>query len=476
MELTDIDMGQLVLSQVVHNKHYASKVVPYLEASYFTDKTEAAIAETIINYQSKYSKTPNNQEIVVEMKMRPDVNKMDQNVLHNVLGSNGYQATDQEWLIKNSEKFIRRRRVSNAFAQTYGDFDSGKDIDDIAMVFQEALSFSFDGSIGRSYVRDSDERWGMYTAADARISTMIAMIDRITNGGICKGTLNCFLAGTGVGKSLMMCDMAAKMAKSGLKVLYISNEMAEIKIEERIDANLLDIDVSSLRTIPKDVYEDKMRKVVQEMSMVGGDIITKQYPTSTAHSGHFHTLLVEAKNAGIEFDIVFIDYLNICASKRSNASDSSYTKIKNIAEELRALAIIWDLPIITATQTNRGGQNSTDLDFEDVSESHGLAATLDLFLGLIASEEMQEMGRIMVRQIKNRYGDTNFYKRFPIGVERSKMRIYNVRETEVTDASPTQAATSAPNQKSAIEAAKEKVSTAQTGVLDFSVLGSSKPN
>lgn len=468
-DLADVDMGQLVLYSTVHNAHYASKVIPYLSPDYFVDDTERAIAETVVNFHKKYHKSPNNKEVVVEMRERKDVNSLDKNVIHDVLSAGAYNVTDNDWLIAHTEKYIRRRRVSIAFEQTYTKFDRGEAFDDIANVFQDALTFTFDNSIGHSFINNAHERYEFYTAETERVSLMLTMMDKVTGGGVSRGTLNCYLAGTGVGKSLVMCDQAAKMAMAGYKVLYLSLEMAEKKLAMRIDANLMDVDINKIKYMSQEEYDDKLNEAIRKMSLKGGDIVFKQYPTSTAHAGHFHNLLIEAKNKGIEFDVIFVDYINICASNRSRPSDNSYTRIKNIAEELRALAVMWDVPIISATQTNKDGQTSSDLDFGDVSESHGLSATLDFLWGLIATEEMRAMGRIMVRQIKSRYGDVDYFKRFPIGVERMKMRLFNLKEAEANAANATQAAKPDPSKKSAME--KD-----QPAALDFSVLGTNVPD
>ncbi|AGG58168.1 DNA primase-helicase subunit [Vibrio phage henriette 12B8] len=471
MELADIDIGQIVLHSTVHNPHYASKVVSYISPDYFSDNTERAIAETIIEFHQKYHKTPNHKEVVVMMRERSDVNQLDRTVLTDVLSAGAYNVTDNDWLIENTERYIRRRRVALAFEQTYGEFEKGDEVNDIANIFQIAQTFSFDSSIGHSYIKDAGLRYEYYTAESSRVSLMIAMMDKVTSGGVIGGTLNCYLAGTGTGKSLVMCDQAAKMAMAGYRVLYISLEMAEMGLAQRIDANLMDVDINKIKHMSQEDYDAKLNDAVQKMTLRGGDIIFKQYPTSTAHAGHFNNLLIEARNKGIEFDVIFVDYINICASNRSRPSDNSYTKIKNIAEELRALAIMWDVPVITATQTNKDGQTSADLDFGDVSESHGLSATLDFLWGLIATEEMKSMGRIMVRQIKSRYGDVNYYKRFPVGVERSKMRLFNLKESESNAANATQSAKPDPAQKSTMEKLNDS-----TPELDFGVLGSSTPD
>lgn len=480
MNITDVDFGRLIITMVVKSPVYASKVVPYLKKEYFNDETEVAIVDTISKFFSDYNKAPNPKEIVADMQQRKDITHLDRNIVNDIFSSDSYAVTDLEWLMNRTENFIKRARMANAFAKTFEQFEKGEPVEYIPEQFQEALNFSFDLTLGRSYVNDRHDRYELYTSSGAKKSLMLAMLNRITHGGVEDGTLNCLLAGTGVGKSMFMCDLACKMAKSGMKVLYISMEMAEHKIEQRVDANLMDVDVNLLAKLSKEEYTNILESNIREMITRGGDIVTKQYPTSSAHAGHFHMLITEYKNRGMEFDMVFIDYLNICDCKRNVPASDTYTRVKCIAEELRALAIIHNFPIITATQTNRSGQNATDLDFEDVSESHGLAATLDLFLGLISSEELEAAGRIQVRQIKNRYGDKNTWKRFPIGVERAKMRFYDLRESEANAANVTQAATAEPSAKKPKDDGQLLEQNQNTGGLnamfDMSVLGKSSPD
>lgn len=425
--IADAEMSSIVLANTVRNDHFAQKIIPYLDVNFFANDTESAICKVIVEYHAQYSKAPSPKETVVMLKDLPNVNALDKNVVNDVLGKDSYMVESQEWLEAYTEKFIRRRRVSLAFEQTYGDFEEGGDVDSYANVFQEAIAFHFDNSVGHDLVEDCHLRFDMYTSDEDRKSLYLEMLDLITNGGVPSGTLNCFLAGTGVGKSLIMCDIAAKAALDGNKVLYISLEMAELRLAERLEANLMDVELSQMKKLSKSEFTVKQQHYIAKMKAKGGTCVFKQYPTSSAHAGHFRNLLIEAKNKkGIEFDYIFIDYLNICATARGNASDNSYTKIKNIAEELRALAVEFDVPIITATQTNRGGQNATELNFEDVSESHGLAATLDLLVGLISTEEWEAVNKLMLTQIKNRYGDTNYYKKFMVGIERGKMRLYDL--------------------------------------------------
>lgn len=459
-KIADSEMSSILLCNIIKNGHYASKIMPYLDENYFSDNTERMITKTLIDFYNKYSNVPSSNEIVAHMKENNWVRDLDKNIVNDVLGD-GYIITSQEWLVENTERFIRRRRVSLAFESTYGDFEAGESVDDFANVFQEAISFQFDNSVGHSLVTDADTRYDLYTSDEDRVSLQLEMLDLITSGGVPMGTLNCFLAGTGVGKSMIMCSMAAMMGMAGKKILYISLEMAELRLAERLECNLMDVPLKDMKNMSREAFSAKQQAYIEQLKSCGGDVFFKQYPTSSAHAGHFRNLLIEYKNKlGITFDCIFIDYLNICSTARGTAGDNSYTKVKNIAEELRALAIEFEVPIITATQTNRGGQSTTSLDFEDVSESHGLAATLDLLIGLVSTEEWEEVGKMMCIQIKNRYGDTNFFKKFMVGVDRKKMRFYNLKME----------ATNEVNQgKSTVDP------SVATSKLDLSVLGIKSP-
>ena len=461
--IADGEMGSIVLNNIINNTTYASKVLPYLSADYFVEETECCIAQVLIDYHSLYGKSPNVREIVVELKELPQIIKLDKNTVNDVLGNGAYIVTDNEWLTKHTEKFIQRRRIGQAFEKTYGDFEAGNILDSIANVFQEALSFSFDNSIGHNFILDSHLRYDLYCSEEERISFYLEMMDLVTGGGVGKGTLNVFLAGTGVGKSLLMCSIAAAQAMAGKKVLYISLEMAELKLAERLESNLMDVPLNSLKHMSKEDFTLRQNIYIKKMDSLGGNIIFKQYPTSSAHAGHFRNLLIECKNKlDLDFDVIYIDYLNICATNRGVSGDNSYTKVKNIAEEVRALAVEFQVPIISATQTNRSGQESSDLSFDDVSESHGLSATVDLLFGLMSNEEWEKTGKVMVGQIKNRYGDLNYYKKFMIGVERSKMRLYDLKREASNEVNVGQSSTT------------NSTKGADFGAIDLSVLGNAR--
>ena len=463
MSVSDSEFSSILLHNLLRNEHYAAKVLPYLEGIYFTDSTERAICEAALAFNAKYNKVPQPKELVIEMKEMPNISSLDTNVVNDIFGNHGYEVTSQDWLIDNTEKFIRRRRVSHAFESTYGKFEQNGELDSITNVFQEALAFNFDASVGHDFLADRTLRYDMYTSDEDRLSFGLAMLDKVTNGGMPVGTLNTFLAGTGVGKSLAMCSLAAGHALSGKKEAYISLEMAELRIAERLEANLMDVPLNDMKKLSKAEFTVRQDIYANKMEESGGNIIFKQYPTSSAHAGHFRNYLIECKNkVGIEFDIIYIDYLNICATSRGSGSDNSYTKIKDIAEELRALAVEFQVPIITATQTNRGGQSKSELSFEDVSESHGLAATVDCLFGLISNEEFEKTNKLMIAQIKNRYGDTGYYNKFMVGIERAKMRLYDIAE------------------EASNELNNNQVSKAQSGAneafegLDMTVLGGKK--
>ena len=469
MSIADSEMSRLVLGNIVTNALYAKKVVPYIEESFFADATEKAIAKVIKGFFDEHAAIPNSKEVVIMLKDLTYVNQLDKAVINDVF-SDGTNITSQDWLSDQTERFIRRRRVSNAFELTYGQFEGGEAIEDFSDVFRDALAFHFDDSIGHSLVDQALDRWELYTSDEDRLSMYLDMLDLVTNGGVPKATLNCFLAGTGVGKSLVMCDMAAKAALNGEFVVYISMEMADLRLAERLEANLMDVPLNKLKHLSQQEFTVKQQIYVNKMKKSGGDVIFKQYPTSGAHAGHFRNLLTDIHNKkGRMPDRLFIDYLNICDSARSASGDNSYTKIKNIAEELRGLAVEFDVPIFTATQTNRGGQASTDLSFEDVSESHGLAATVDLLIGLISTEEWEACGKLMMSQVKNRYGDVNYYKKFMVGLERSKMRLFNLAQ-EASDELHNNGDVGQAN-------VAGRVDTEAVSALDFSALvKNNKPN
>ena len=424
---TDVEMSAYVISNIINNSHYAGKVLPYMNSEYFPDQTERAIIEVIMDYYGNYNKTPSVNEVVISLKDLSYINSLDKNVVNDILGDSGYRVNSNEWLESQTEQWIKRRRISNVFSDTFNEFENGSGGDDFAHRFQNASSFQFDNSIGHSLVDDCHLRYEMYTSVQKKHQFYIEMLDKITDGGMEDGTLNCLLAGTGVGKSLVMGDIAAKQALHGKKVLVISLEMAEIKLAERIEANLMDVPVKELKRLTPNDFKFKQQLYVNKLKQNGGDVRFKQYPTRSAHAGHFRNLLIEYKNKlGITFDLIVIDYLNICASKNAPSGSNSYTEVKSIAEELRALAVEFKLPILTATQSNRDGQNSTDLTLDNVSESHGLSATVDMLVGVISHEDWEAANKILFVQLKNRYGDLNYYRRFMVGIERAKMRLFDM--------------------------------------------------
>ena len=348
---------------------------------------------------------------------------------------NGLSQTDedQRWLIDQTEKFCKDKAVYNAIMQSIQIID-GQDkthsVDALPSILSDALSVGFDNNIGHDYVGDAEQRFDFYHRHEEKLPFDLEYFNKITEGGLINKTLNIALAGTGVGKSLFMCHVGASMIAQGKNVLYITLEMAEERIAERIDANMMDVSMQDLRDLSKSMYTDRIQKI---QNKVDGRLIVKEYPTATAHAGHFRALLEELKlKQNFYPDIIFIDYLNICVSQRlrNNAGANSYTIVKAIAEELRGLAVEYDLPIVSATQTTRGGFNNSDVDLTDTSESFGLPATADLMFALISTEELEQQGHMMVKQLKNRYSDPTRNKRFMIGVDRAKMRLFDLDDAQ----------------------------------------------
>lgn len=427
--IADTEMSTIILSEIIKNDHFANKVIPELRLDFFVCGTERVIAQTLIEHQIKFGSVPTIQEVVATIKENHNVNGLDRNVITDVFRG-GIDIQSQDWLINQTERFIRRRRTSIAFEETFGQFEEGSmEVDGFYMIFQEAASFSFNTSVGMSLVGDANGRYEVYTEKVRKTKFYIAMLDMVTGGGMEDGTLNCILAGTNTGKSLLMGYIAAEAAKAGLKVLVISLEMAEIKLIERIEAHLMDVPIKDFKKQPREEYYLKQGRYIDAMKLHGGDIIFRQYPTRTAHAGHFKNLIIECKNKlGYTFDLVVIDYLNICATQTGSRDSNSYTEVKTIAEELRAMAVEFSLPILTATQTNRSGQDAADLTLDNVSESHGLSATVDFFIALITTEEWEAQGKVQLKQLKSRYGDKGWYNKFFVGVDKKYMRFYDLPE------------------------------------------------
>ena len=429
-----MDLEQTILKNLIYNEEYLRKVLPFLKSEYFTNRIEKLIYNEIATFATNYNTSPTTESLGITIREKNNISADEvqkcESYIKEIEATKETQ-TKMEWLIDKSESFCQEKAIYNAVLGSISILD-GKDKTNekgaIPKILSDALAVSFDSSIGHDYLDDSDSRFEFYHRVEQRIPFDLDYFNKITKGGLPKKTLNIALAGTGVGKSLFMCHVAAGCMTQGKNVLYITLEMAEEKIAERIDANLLNVTVDELSELPKDLYDKKVNKVKQ---MTTGKLIIKEYPTASASSIHFRTLLNELHlKRNFVPDIIFIDYLNICCSARikAGANVNSYTYVKAIAEELRGLAVEFSVPIVSATQTTRSGFTSSDPGLEDTSESFGLPATADLMFALISSEELESLGQIMVKQLKNRYSDPTLYKRFVLGIDRSKMRLYDVEQ------------------------------------------------
>jgi archaellum biogenesis ATPase FlaH len=425
-----------VLSHLLNNEEYCRRVIPYLQKEYF-EGSHKVVFDLIVNFVATHNKLPTGRVLDIELQKvsAPEDVLNSSSILINEI--NTKTDLDTEYLINETEKWCKDRAVYLAIMDSIGIID-GKDPEKsegaIPEILSTALGVSFDQAIGHDYIDDADGRFEFYNRTEERIPWDLDYFNKITKGGIPNKTLNVCLAGTGVGKSLFMCHNAASVLQQGKNVLYITMEMAEERIAERIDANLMDLPIQQLESLPKDVFSEKIQKIAKGTI---GKLLIKEYPTGAAHSGHFRALLNELKlKKKFAPDIIYIDYLNICSSSRMKAmggSINSYTYIKAIAEELRGLAIEFNLPIMTATQTTRSGFSNTDVGLEDTSESFGLPATADLMFALIATEELDELNQVMVKQLKNRYNDPTKYKRFVVGIDRARMKLYDVEESAQSD-------------------------------------------
>jgi replicative DNA helicase len=413
--------------------------LPFLKAEYFTDNTEKLVFNEVQEFINKYKNLPTQEALVInftEAKSLTDDQVKESIGLIKELDASKDEPTEHGWLVEQTEKFCQDRAIYNAIMESVSILDNKKtnrSKGEIPNLLSEALGVSFDSSVGHDYMQDSSDRYDFYHRHEARIKFDLDMFNKITKGGLPIKTLNIALAGTGVGKSLFMCHVAASCLSQGHNVLYITLEMAEEKIAERIDANLLNIDMQELQSIPRQDYD---RKFDALRSKTHGKLIIKEYPTASASTLHFRALLNELHlKKNFKPDIIFIDYLNICASSRikPGASVNSYSYIKAIAEELRGLAVEFSVPVVSATQTTRSGFSNTDPGLEDTSESFGLPATADFMFALISTEELEQLNQIMVKQLKNRYGDPNHFKRFVIGIDRAKMRLYDAEASAQVD-------------------------------------------
>jgi len=421
-----------ILRNLVFNEEYSRKVIPFIEPDYFEQRTEKIIFEEITQFIVKYGNAITIEALAIELENRTDLSEIEVKETREITSSLTDAPADNNWLEDTTEKWCRDRAIYLALMESIGiadGQDEKKTRDAIPSILSDALAVSFDNHIGHNYLEDYKERYEFYHQKENRIPFDLEYFNKITKGGLVNKSLNIALAGTGVGKSLFMCHVASSVLLQGSNVLYITMEMAEEKIAERIDANLLNVPIQDLVDIPKSSFENKVNNLTKKTQ---GQLIIKEYPTASAHSGHFKALLNElALKKSFKPDIIFVDYLNICASSRykGSANINSYTLVKSIAEELRGLAVEAEVPIVSATQTTRSGYGSSDVDLTDTSESFGLPATADLMFALISTEELEQLGQIMVKQLKNRYNDISVYKRFIVGIDRAKMRLYDCEQT-----------------------------------------------
>ena len=427
--MTDIE--KLILHNLLKNETYARKVTPFLKREYFHDRSIRFVFETIHEFIQKYNNLPTKEALYIILDKNKTVTQDELKRISNIVEdiSTSKESCDIEWLVNETESFCKEKAVYNAIMESIQIIDgkTQQSHGSIPDILSKALAVSFDVHIGHDYIEDYEQRYEFYHTVEKKIPFDLDYFNQITNGGTPAKTLNIVMAGTGVGKSLFLCHHAANCLKQNSNVLYITCEMAEEKIAERIDANLLDITLDNLKELPKTIYE----KRIQNLSAgVKGKLIIKEYPTATANVNHFRFLLDELwLKRKFKPDVIFIDYLNICASARLKNGNNinSYTYIKSIAEELRGLAVEYNVPIFSATQTTRSGYSNSDVGLEDTSESFGLPATADFMFALISTEELAEMNQIMVKQLKNRYNDTAVNRKFILGINRAKMKVFDIK-------------------------------------------------
>ena len=422
----------LILKNLLHNEDYARKVIPFIKSEYFDSSSQKIVFEEIFGFLQEYNKQVTKEVLCIEVENRQDINENSFKEIINLIGTLDDSSTEFNWLVDQTEKWCRDRAIYLALMESIhiaDGKDEKKSRDSIPSILQDALAVSFDTHIGHDYLQDYEERYESYHRKEEKIEFDLEYFNKITKGGLPNKTLNIALAGTGVGKSLFMCHVASSVLLQGRNVLYITMEMAEERIAERIDANLLNVPIQDIASLPKAMFETKVTNIAKKTQ---GTLIVKEYPTASAHAGHFKSLLNElALKKSFRPDIIFIDYLNICASSRyrGNSTVNSYSYIKAIAEELRGLAVEANVPIVSATQTTRSGYGSSDVELTDTSESFGLPATADLMFALISTEELEGLGQILVKQLKNRYNDPTIHKRFVVGIDRAKMRLYDCEQS-----------------------------------------------
>ena len=425
-----------ILRNLVHDEEYARKTIPFIQPDFFEDKSEKIIFEETTSFINKYDSCITVEALNIEVENRTDLTEEEVKNIISISKEFTNTPVDSQWLLDTTEKWCRDRAIYLALMESIHIADGNdekRNRDAIPTILSEALAVSFDNNIGHDYLQNYEDRYEYYHKTEDKIPFDLEYFDKITKGGLPNKTLNIALAGTGVGKSLFMCHHASSVLLQGRNVLYITMEMAEEKIAERIDANLLNVPIQQLVDLPRNMFDKKVNRLADKTQ---GTLIIKEYPTAAAHSGHFKALLNElALKKSFRPDIIFIDYLNICASSRyrTGTNVNSYSYIKAIAEELRGLAVETNVPIVSATQTTRSGFSSSDVDLTDTSESFGLPATADLMFALISTEELEALSQIMVKQLKNRYNDPTIHKRFIVGIDRAKMRIYDCEQKAQED-------------------------------------------
>lgn len=430
MEMSTIE--KTILRNLIHNEDYMRKVIPFLKKEYFTARSEEIIFSKILEFIDKFNNLPTTEALEISCQNDKTITEDTYKELTQIIGDLEPKEVNEDWLVAETEKFCKDKALYNAILKSISIIDGrekGVKEEAIPSILQDALAVCFDSSVGHDYFEDSEARFEFYNKKENKLEFDIEMFNKITNGGLPNKTLNVLMASTGVGKSLFMCHMAAAWLKEGKNVLYITLEMAEERIAERIDANMLDVAIDQLKDLPKQSFDNRVKKILDKTT---GKLIIKEYPTASAHVNHFRTLLNELNlKRSFKPDVIFVDYLNICASSRfkPSAGFNSYTIIKAIAEELRGLAVEFNVPVISATQTNRGGYGNTDVELTDTSESMGLPMSVDLMIALISTEELERVNQVMVKQLKNRYNDPTKYKRFVVGVDRAKMRVYDLEDS-----------------------------------------------
>ena len=425
-----------ILKNLLFNNDYCRKVLPFIKPEYFENFHEKVVFEEICKFVTSYDNLATKEVLLIETEKRIDISEDTYKTICDYISKFDNSPAETNWITDTTEKWCRDRAIYLALMESIkiaDGQDEKKSRDSIPSILQQALAVSFDDHIGHDYLNDYEERYEAYHRKEDKIPFDLDYFNKITKGGLPNKTLNIALAGTGVGKSLFMCHMAGSVLMQGKNVLYITLEMAEGRIAERIDANLLNVNIKDIVELPKNMFETKVNNIAKKTQ---GTLIIKEYPTASAHSGHFKALLNELSlKKSFKPDIIFIDYLNICASSRykSNFSVNSYSYVKAIAEELRGLAVEFNVPIVSATQTTRSGYGNSDVELTDTSESFGLPATADLMIALISTEELEQLGQIMVKQLKNRYNDPTINKRFVVGIDRAKMRLYDCEQKAQDD-------------------------------------------